>query len=339
MKLLILGGTLYLGRHTVEAALARGHEVTLFNRGRTNPDLFPQVERLRGDRDGDMRWLEGRRWDAVIDPSGYLPRVVRAGLEVLKGNVRHYTFISSINAYADATKPGITEDDPLAILPENAPEEVNGETYGPYKVLCEREVAEAFGRRSAIVRAGLIYGPHDPTDRSAYWPLRIAEGGDVLAPGKPDRPVQLIDVRDLADWLVHLAEEQIGGVFNGTGPETALMFGSYLDTCREVASGDARLVWVDESFLLEQNVNPYSEMPLWVPEQYHAFETVDAKRAVAAGLKYRRLKDTIQDTLAWARAAGVKPGEKKKEGVRIPPAMTRQREGELLAAWRQRIPA
>jgi len=336
MKLLILGGTLYLGRHTVEAALARGHQLTLFNRGQTNPELFPNVERRVGNRDGNLKALERKTWDAVIDPSGYFPRVVRQGCELLKDSVGHYTFISTINAYADSTKPGITEDDELAKLPENSPEEVNGETYGPYKVLSEQEVLSHFPGRSAVVRAGLIYGPNDATDRSGYWPLRIAEGGDVLAPGSPDRPVQIIDVRDLAEWLVLMAEKRTAGVFNGTGPETPLTMGGYLDTCREVANSQVRFIWMDEAFLLEQKVGPYSEMPLWVPEQFNAFETVNVSRAVAAGLKYRRLKDTIQDTLAWARAEVQKTKDPRKLGVKIPPAMARSREAELLAAWRER---
>ncbi len=336
MKLLILGGTLYLGRHTVNAALARGHEVTLFNRGRTNADLFPEVERLRGDRDGDLRALAGRRWDAVIDPSGYLPRVVRAGCELLRDAVQHYTFISSINAYADSTKPGLTEDDALAELPEGSPEEIDGKTYGPYKVLSEREVLAAFPGRSAVVRAGLIYGPYDATDRSGYWPLRIAEGGDVLAPGRAGRPLQLIDVRDLAEWLVHLGESRTSGVFNGTGPETPLTMEGYLETCREVAGGKARFIWVDEAFLLEQKVGPYSEMPLWVPEQYHAFEDVNVSRAVGVGLRYRRLTDTVRDTLAWARTVPQETVDPMKLGVVIPPAMGRRREAEVLAVWRER---
>src|SRR5213083_546198 len=191
MRFLILGGTSFLGRHAVEAAQARGHEVTLFNRGRTNPDLFPEVERLRGDRDGDLAALEGRRWDAVLDPSGFLPHVVRASCALLRDAVGHYTFISSINAYAEPTRPGLIESDALAELPPGASStELTGETYGPLKVLCEREVEAAFGDRCAVVRSGLIFGPHDPTDRTGYWPLRVAEGGEVLAPGRPGRPVQ-----------------------------------------------------------------------------------------------------------------------------------------------------
>jgi len=320
----------------VEAALARGHEVTLFNRGRTNPELFPQLERLRGDRGGDLSALHGRRWDAVIDPSGYLPRQVRASCEVLRDSIGHYTFISSINAYADATKPGIVEDDALAPLPEGSPEEVNGQTYGPYKVLSELEVQAAFPGRTAIVRAGLIYGPHDATDRSGYWPLRLAEGGDVLAPGRPERPLQLVDVRDLAAWLVRLAETKTAGVFNGTGPETPLTMDRYLETCREVGGAEAKLVWMDEAFLLEQKVGPFSEMPLWVPEQFHAFQSVSVARAVAAGLVYRPLADTVRDTLEWARSLPPGPRMFRTHGVSIPPAMTRERESQVLAAWRER---
>src|SRR5262245_18191552 len=274
MKLLVLGGTMYLGRHTVDAALAGGHEVTLFNRGRTNPELFREIERLRGDRDGNLSALEGRRWDAVIDPSGFLPRIVRASCELLRGAVSHYVFISSISAYADPMKPGISEDEALAPLPEGAPEEVTGETYGPYKALCEREVATTFLERCAIVRAGLIYGPHDQTDRSGYWPTRVAEGGAVLAPAQAERLVQLIDVRDLGAWLVHLAEARVSGVFNGTGPREPLTMGRYLEACRAASGSDARFVWMDEAFLLQQEVGPYSELPLWVPERYHAFGDV-----------------------------------------------------------------
>jgi 2'-hydroxyisoflavone reductase len=339
MKLLILGGTLYLGRHTVEAALARGHEVTLFNRGRTNPDLFPEVERLRGDREGDLSALRGRRWDVVIDPSGYLPRSVRASCELLRDAVSHYTFISSINVYADATKAGIVETDPLVELPAGAPEEVNGETYGPYKALCEREVESAFAGRFAVVRAGLIYGPHDVTERSGYWPLRAARGGEVLAPGRPERPIQLVDVRDLAAWLVEIAERRIVGAFNGTGPKGTLTMEGYLDACRRLSSALCRLVWMDEEFLLDQKVGPYSELPLWVPEKYQAFETANCSRAFAAGLRCRPLVDTIRDTLSWTRSLPPGPRLAKLFGVIIPSALSRERERELLAAWHARAGA
>jgi 2'-hydroxyisoflavone reductase len=331
MRLLILGGTAYLGRHAVEAARARGHEVTLFNRGRTHPDLFPDVERLRGDRDGDLAGLAGRSWDAALDTSGFLPRVVRDSCERLRDAVGHYTFVSTISVYAESTRPGITEADALAELPAGASrEELTGESYGPLKVLCEREVESAFGGRAAIVRAGLIFGPHDLTDRTAYWPLRVAAGGDVLAPGRPERPIQLIDVRDLAAWLVYLAERRSGGVFNAAGPESALTMERFLATCREVAGSNARFVWLDEAFLLEQKIAPFSELPLWVPEAFQAFETVNSARAFAAGLACRPLAETVRAVLDWARTAGPRP---VRAGVPIPPALTREREVEVLRAW------
>ncbi|HKQ58725.1 MAG TPA: epimerase [Candidatus Eisenbacteria bacterium] len=337
MKLLILGGTLYLGRHTVEAARARGHAVTLFNRGRTNPGLFPDVECLRGDRDGGLEPLAGRTWDAVIDPSGYVPRVVRASCALLRDATPHLTFISSISAYAERTRPGMVEEDALATLPEGASDEVvDGSTYGPLKALCEREVLAAFPGTSAIVRGGLMFGPHDTTERSQYWPLRVAEGGEVLAPGRPERPVQLVDTRDLARWLVHLAETRTSGVFNGTGPASPLPMGQLLETCRAVTGGEARFTWVDDAFLTAQEVGAYSEMPLWVPEENHAFETVSVARAVAAGLTYRPLADTLRDTLAWARTLPPGPRAPKTLGVSIPGGMGREREAELLRAWRER---
>ena len=189
MNLLILGGTVFLGRHLVEAALARGHAVTLFNRGQHNPDLFPEVERLRGDRDGDLQALEGRRWDAVVDTCGYVPRVVRASAEMLAPNVDHYTFISSISVYADTSKPGIDEQAPVGTLDDPTTEEVTGESYGPLKALCEQAAEAAMPGRVLNIRPGLIVGPHDPTDRFTYWVRRVAEGGEVLAPGNPHAPV------------------------------------------------------------------------------------------------------------------------------------------------------
>jgi 2'-hydroxyisoflavone reductase len=333
MKLLVLGGTLFLGRHTVEAARARGHQVTLFNRGRTNPELFADVEQIHGDRETDLGLLASRRWDAVFDPSGYLPRVVPASCDALRDAADYYLFISSINVYAERTKPGLVETDALEELPSGTPEELSGETYGPLKVLCEREVAAAFGARCAVIRPGLIYGPHDATDRSAYWPMRIAAGGDVLAPGRPERPTQLIDVRDLAEWLVRLLESRMAGAFSATGPAETLTMGAYLEACRQVTGSHARLVWMDEKFLLDREVGPYSELPLWVPEQFQAFESVDCSKARGAGLKYRPLEETLAATIDWARSLPADRPPLRLGRVAMPPALSRDREAELLAAW------
>src|SRR5579872_4273010 len=232
MKLLILGGTVFLGRHIVEAALARGHEVTLFNRGQHNPDLFPEVEKLRGDRNGDLAALQGRQWDAAIDTSGFVPRVVRASAEALANAVKHYTFISSISVYADFTKLGIDESSPVAKLVDESVEEVTGETYGGLKALCEQAAEEALPGKVLIVRPGLIVGPDDQTDRFTYWPYRVAQGGEMLAPGRPAHQEQFIDVRDLAQWIVRMVEAGKTGVYNATGPDYVLSTQQLLEVCK-----------------------------------------------------------------------------------------------------------
>jgi 2'-hydroxyisoflavone reductase len=300
MKLLILGGTRFVGRALVESALANGHEVTLFNRGQSNPDLYPEVEQLRGDRDGGLDALRGRQWDAVIDTCGYVPRLVGDSARLLADAVAHYTFISSISVYADFNRAGIDENHPLATMPDETVETIDGETYGPLKVLCEKVVDEAMNGRSLQVRAGLIVGPHDPTDRFSYWPYRAAQGGEVLAPGSPDAPVQFIDVRDLAAWTVQAAERQLTGAYNATGPAAPLSMQSLLHTCREVSGSDAVFTWVDEAVILENEIAPWTELPLWLPgEDGAAFGGVDCRKAQANGLTYRPLADTIRDTLAW----------------------------------------
>lgn len=332
MKLLVLGGTIFLGRAVAEAALAAGHEVTLFNRGRTSPELFPEAEHLRGDRDGDLHALEGRSWDAVVDPSGYVPRVVRASAELLAAAVRHYVFVSSISAYADPVH-GFDESAPLVELDDPRTEDVQGH-YGGLKALCERVVEDVLPGRSASVRAGLIAGPHDPTDRFTYWVTRVARGGDVLAPGSPERSVQLVDVRDLGEWIVALAEQRVPGTFNATGPVPPLTMGELLETCRDVSASGARLVWVDESFLLEQGVGQWMELPLWLPERSSAVLSADVSRAVAAGLRFRPLEETVRDTLAWAESVGVTTAPLAGGREFGAAGMDPERERELLAAWR-----
>lgn len=342
MKILILGGTMFLGRHLTEAAIARGHEVTLFNRGRHNPELFPEVEKLRGDRDGNLDALRGRSWDAVIDTCGFVPRIVRASAELLAPSVGSYVFISSLSVFADFTHPGASEDSPVATIADESVEEVTGESYGALKALCERAVEEAVPGRALVIRPGLIVGPEDTTIRFVYWPRRVARGGEVLAPGNPDGAVQIIDARDLADWTVRMVEAGAAGVYNAVGPEYRLTFGRLLEECKRVSGSDAEFTWVGEKFLLDAKVEPWSELPLWMPEddgednRFRHFQSVNCAKAIAAGLTFRPLAETVSDTLAWDDSCGgAKPAE-GKGGIPMPDKTLRpERERELLSAWRE----
>ncbi|MGZ8783635.1 MAG: SDR family oxidoreductase [Gaiellaceae bacterium] len=318
MKLLILGGTKFLGRHAVDAALAAGHDVTIFTRGRTNPELYRDVERLRGDRDGDLAALAGRSWDGVVDTSGYVPRILRRSAELLRDAVDRYVFVSSISVYDDFSKP-IDESTPVAQLEDPATEEIE-ENYGALKAACEAVIEEIYGDRGASVRAGLIVGPYDPTDRFTYWPRRLAAGGVVLGPGDPSAPVQFVDARDLAAWLVKLALEGPGGVFNATGPAEPLTFAELLERARTAIDSDADVVWVDEQTLLDAEVQPWLELPLWLPgDEYAGMARADAQRAREAGLTFRPLEETVVDTLAWDRTV---------EGDR--PTLSREKERTVL---------
>jgi 2'-hydroxyisoflavone reductase len=302
MKILILGGTKFLGRHLVDAALAGGHEVTLFNRGKTNPTLFPDLETISGDREHDIEKLSDREWDAAIDVAGYVPRIIRLSAEALKGSVKRYVFISSISVYADNKKVGIDESYPVGKMEDESVEEVTGETYGPLKALCEKTVQETYGDRALIIRPGLIVGPYDPTDRFTYWPMRIKRGGDVIVPDSPDVPVQIIDVRDLSEFIIKLVKENASGIYNATGPDTELTLGEMIDACRRVSGSVVNLHWASTEFLKEHGVEPWSDMPVWIPdtEEDAGFSRMDISRAVDAGLKFRPLEDTIRDTIAWA---------------------------------------
>lgn len=324
MNLLILGGTRFVGRHLTEAALARDHEVTLFNRGQSNPDLFPNVEQLHGDRDGDLAALEGRTWDVVIDTCGYVPRVVRQSAELLADAVERYIFISSISVYADPAQPALHEGSALGTLDDPTVEKVTNESYGPLKVLCEQAAEEAMPGRVLQIRPGLIVGPHDPTDRFTYWVWRVAQGGEVLAPADPAQPTQFIDARDLAAWTVHMAEQRATGIFNATGPADTLSFGDFLATCRDALGTDAQFTWVSEEFLREQGVAPWSDLPLWVPREAPGLLRVDIARALGAGLHFHPLAATVRDTYAWAQTRDAAP---HRAGI------SREREAELLAAW------
>ena len=326
MDVLILGGTGFLGRHLVEAALGEGHRVTLFNRGLSEPELFPEVEKLEGDREGDLSALWERRWDAVIDTCGYVPRVVRTSAKVLAGAVDHYTFVSSISVYSDGIAAGADEEAPVRELPDLTVEEVTGETYGGLKVLCERTAEEEMPGRVMNVRPGLISGPHDPTDRFTYWPRRISAGGEVLAPDREERTVQYIDVRDLATWIIGMSEERRTGTYNATGPDYGLTMGRLLEECEAVGGAGAELVWVSEGFLEENGVQPFTELPLWVPREHAAMLAVDCSRAIETGLVFRPLAETIEDVLSFDRARPA--GREPVAGLRP------EREQELLRAWR-----
>lgn len=323
MDLLILGGTQFVGRHITEAALAAGHRVTLFNRGTTNPDLFPAAEKLHGDRGGDLSALEGRRWDAVIDVNGYLPRHVRATAELLRDAVEHYVFISTISVYEDLSVPGTTEESPLE-EPEPGDEGLKERTSGSYgrlKVLCERIVDRAMPGQALHVRPCIVAGPHDPTGRFTYWVDRVARGGEVLAPGWPERPVQFIDARDLAAWVVGMTERRETGVYNTVGPGSVFSMRDLLETCREVSGSDATFTWVSDAFLGEKGVKP----PFWQPEG----DAVDNSRAQAHGLTLRPPADTVRDLLD----RDAPPRERASDKLPL------EREAELLREWHARAGA
>lgn len=335
MKLLVLGGTKFLGRHVVEAALGRGDEVTVFNRGQLNPELYPEVEKLRGDRDGGLDALRGRRWDAVVDTSGYFPRVVRASAELLADSVGFYVFVSSMSVYADFSRPN-DEDSPVAKLADETVEEVAGETYGGLKALCERAVEEAMPGRALHVRAGLIVGRYDSTGRFPYWTARVARGGEVLAPAPPGRQIQFVDARDLSGWMLRMAEARGAGVFNACGPDYTLTMGRFLEECRDVSRSDARFTWAGEEFLLGRGVQPWGELPLWLPwsnEKFRYFMAENCDRAIAAGLTFRPLAETIRDTLAWQDAGS--PGLPPDVLAAPAATLTHEREEELLRAWHE----
>jgi len=302
MRVLILGGTRFLGRAITDAALGRGDTVTLFNRGVSNPGLYPGVETITGDRTSDLSALGGRDWDAVIDVAGYHPRVVRLSAEALAGRAGRYVFVSTVSVYADQnTTEGQLEDAPVAQLRPGATS--IEETYGPNKALCEQVVLDVYGDRALIGRPGLITGPYDPTDRVPYWPRRIARGGRVLAPGDPASLVQFIDVRDLAAFLTDACHAGTSGVFNLTG--TPSPFWIFIDLCKTATYSDAEPVWIPTDRLVAAGVDPGMGIPLWVGEPgYDAFNNVDSSRAVAAGLACRPMIDTIRDTLSWDLARG-----------------------------------
>ena len=326
VKLLIIGGTRFVGRHLVESAGTRGHEVVLFNRGQTDPQAFPEFETIIGDRETDLHLLKDRSFDAVIDTCGYVPRVVRASAEALAGSGT-YAFISSVSVFGNMEHPGIDESEAVATLDDPTVEEIRGDTYGPLKALCERAVEEVFGERALNIRPGLIVGPWDPTDRFTYWPTRAERGGKMLAPGDPNYQVQFIDARDLADWTIKTLEEQVGGLFLTIGPREPMTIGELLETCVEVTDRKSELVWVSERQLLDAGVAPWQELPLWIPQssgEMSGMQKVDSGKAIASGLAFRAVEDTIRDTLDWFH--------QHREGTPMRAGLDPQKEVEIIGA-------
>ena len=339
LRILILGGTGFTGPFQVNYALARGHKITLFNRGkRPSPEWPGDVEQLHGDRNtGDLKALEGRQWDVCIDNPTSLPFWVRDAGKVLKGNVGHYLFISTISVYADGSKPGITEDaalaqykgkDAMAETQESLRADIEN-LYGPLKALSEAEVRKQFGARTTIVRPGYIVGPRDETDRFTYWPHRVAQGGEIMVPGDGSDPVQIIDGRDLGEWMIRLAEQGTTGVFNAAGPDYMMSTDAMLHGCHAVSGGLASFTHVPAKFLEEQGV----EFPIWVSSEagpFAGYGQVSNARAIAAGLSFRPLATTVDDLLAWFRALPADRQAKLRAGI------TREREAEVLKAWHAR---
>lgn len=321
MKILVLGGTQFVGRHIVEAALNSGHEVTLFNRGKSNPELFPNAETLIGDRDGKLDALKGRSWEAVIDVNGYVPRLVRDSAHLLVDLVEIYAFISTIAVYADHGIPSQIETAPLAELSDPTDESITTDTYGGLKAFCEQQIWNEFPDQALILRPGYIVGPHDHTDRFTYWVRRISQGGEMLAPGSPEIPIQFIDGRDLAEFTLRMTESRESNVYNVTGPKHALTWGQFFTQCKAILDVETQFTWVDETFLSVNDIKD-RDLPMWPTEDFRGSMETNIQKAISAGLTFRSLKDTVEDTLEWHKVHGV-------HRTGLEPA----RESELLEAW------
>jgi 2'-hydroxyisoflavone reductase len=330
LRVLIFGGTGFIGPHFVEVLRGAGHKITLFNRGKRNPGLFPDVETLIGDRDGKLDALKGRDWDVVVDDSGYVPRMVKLSADLLKDHVQHYIFVSSISAYADLTPPGIDEDYKVAVLKDPAVEQIRDDTYGGLKALCEQIVEKTYGERSAVIRPTYIVGPGDSTDRFTYWPARVARGGQMLAPGSPTDPIQFIDVRDLADFIRLCVEQRIPGRYNTCNPPGSVTMGDVLETSKRLTGANTTFVWADRDFLDKAKALESGEIPIWAPTtgELAGATLVSSARAVAKGLRFRPLEITIRDTLAWHDKRPAAQREKLRAGL------TPERETQLLAQLR-----
>lgn len=343
LRILFIGGTGFIGPHMVRRALERGHTVSLFNRGRTNPHLFPNVEKFVGDRDGGLDVLRGHSWDAVIDTSGYVPRVVRDSAELLSDNVHRYLFISTCDAYADFVQIGIDEDYALDTIDDPTTEDAANH-YGPLKVLCERAVLETYPNRSTVLRPGWIIGSGDYNSISPYWPMRVHNGGEVLAPGDPDDPLQIIDPHDLARFVIKILEEDINGIYNTVGPGSPMTTAEFLYGIRAVTSSPVRFTWVPADFLTEMNVGAMTDMPIWFPprDDYPTpapFEPgakgmlqISGQRAIDAGLTFRPLADTAKSIIDEYLSRGTDwASTDRRFGLSL------AREAEVLEAWWERM--
>ena len=297
MNLLVLGGTQFVGRHIVEQGLARGNRITLFHRGRTNPGLFPQAEEILGDRDGGLSALAGRSWDAVIDVNGYVPRLGRPATRFLTGATDRYLYVSTLSVLADFRIPNQDETAPRVAFEKIATEEITGETYGPLKAACEVVVEGSMGDRAAILRPGFIVGPWDHTGRFNYWIRRASEGGDMLAPGAPEEPVQFIDARDLAAFALHALETRMSGTYHVVGPRDSLTWGGLFEECNRVTGSGTRVVWVSHEFLDARGVGP-KELPMRF-RGADGLSRTSSEKAMGQGLTFRPLPQTIRDTLEW----------------------------------------
>jgi 2'-hydroxyisoflavone reductase len=334
MHILVIGGTRYVGRKIVEAALAAGHQVTLFNRGKTDPDSFPGVETLVGDRTLDASVLKGRSWDAVIDVCGYWPKAVDVVASQIEDSVGRYLFVSSISVYSDASPPALTEETGI-LLEDGDPEatELKMEQYGGLKVLCERAVERWFGERALIIRPGLVVGPGDHSDRFTYWPRKFMRSGPFLAPDCVDAPVQVIDGRDLALFTVHSLEKGLSGAYHASGPTPPLRFGDFIDIGVKAEGGVAEPVWAPSNWLVEQGVGPWTDLPALasLTGEVSPLQTVDNAKAVAAGLTLTPVGETVRDTIEWWKAS--------REGTEPKWGLSDQREADLLASLRKGVTA
>ena len=344
LRILILGGTGFIGPHMVHEALRRGHEVSLFNRGRTNRTLFPDLELLIGDRNNGLDALIGRSWDAVVDNSGYVPRHVADSAQLLSSAVSHYIYVSSVSAYAamsgnptaadyhDVDVVNTEYDSSLVTMPDETVEEVTSETYGPLKVLCERAATAAMGEeRITILRPTWVAGPGDNTDRFTYWPVRVSRGGEMLVPGNPSDQIQIVDVRDLANFVVDSLEKKITGIYNMVNPPGTYSMGQFMAECQALTGSDASLTWVDLPFIEKYGLYASGELPIWAPMSgdTRSDALINGDRASARGMKTRPERETIRDILRWWPTLP----EDRRSSLRA--GLSAEHEAEMLASWHE----